>query len=80
MESRFILNVGKNFLTVRAVQQWNQLSKEMVDSFSLDVFKKKLNSSQSGMLEFGFLNCAERYCDIKFRMVKNKNDCKNLQK
>ena len=45
-ERRFHLN----FLTVRAVWQWNLLPRSVVESPSLEVFKQKLDSHLSGML------------------------------
>ena len=34
-EARFRLNIRKNFLIVRAVQQWNQLPQELVSAPTL---------------------------------------------
>lgn len=47
---RFHLNIRKNFLTVRSVQQWNSLPTKVVSSPSLEVFKKRLDSHLSGMV------------------------------
>ena len=49
-EARFWLDVRKDFLTVRAVQQWNQLPREVVGSPTLEAFKRQLDSHLSGML------------------------------
>ena len=49
-EARFRLDIRKNFLTVRAVRQWNQLPREVVGSPTLDVFKRLLENHLSGML------------------------------
>ena len=43
-EASFHLDIRKTFLTVRAVQQWNQLPRE------LEAFKRQLDSHLSGML------------------------------
>ena len=49
-EARFRLEIRKNFLTVRAVRQWNQLPREVVGSPTLEAFKRQLDSHLSGML------------------------------
>ena len=49
-EARFWLDSRKNFLTVRAVQQWNQLPREVVASPTLEAFKRQLDSHLSVML------------------------------
>ena len=41
-EARFQLNIGKNLLTVKAVQQWNQLPWELVSAPTPEAFKKKI--------------------------------------
>ena len=57
-EARFRLDIRKNFLTVRAVRQWNQLPREVVGSPTLEASKRQLDSHLSGMLSGGFLQCA----------------------
>ena len=49
-EARFRLDIRKNFLTVIAVRQWNQLPREVVGSPTLEAFKRQLDSHLSGML------------------------------
>ena len=49
-EARFQLDIRKNFLTARAVQQLNQLPREFVGSPTLEAFKRQLGSHPSGML------------------------------
>ncbi|KFW91138.1 hypothetical protein N336_12922, partial [Phalacrocorax carbo] len=42
-KGRFRLEIGKDFLTKRAVKHWNRLSREVVESPSLEVFKRCVN-------------------------------------
>ncbi|KFP63583.1 hypothetical protein N322_06768, partial [Cariama cristata] len=41
----FSLDIRKNFFTVRIVKRWNRLPRELVDSPSLEVFKKRLDAA-----------------------------------
>uniref|UniRef100_A0A803SSL5 Reverse transcriptase domain-containing protein n=1 Tax=Anolis carolinensis TaxID=28377 RepID=A0A803SSL5_ANOCA len=48
-ERRFHLNIRKNFLTVRAVRQWNSLPQTVVEAPSLEAFKQRLDGHLSGV-------------------------------
>ena len=57
-KDRFWLNIRKNFLTVRAVRQWNQLPRELVSAPTLEAFKKNLDKHQADMLSLH--SCTEQ--------------------
>jgi len=41
---KFRINMQKNFLTVRVMEHWNRLPREVVESSSMEIFKTHLDA------------------------------------
>ncbi|PKU42939.1 hypothetical protein llap_6759 [Limosa lapponica baueri] len=54
-QGRFGSDIRKNYFTERVVRHWNSLPREVVESPSLEVFKKSVDTAFQGMLQWHIL-------------------------
>jgi len=47
---KFRLNMRKNFFTLRVMEHWNRLPREVVDYPSLEIFKTRLDAVLCSLL------------------------------
>jgi len=47
---KYCLNTRKNFFTLRVMEQWNRLSREVVESPPLEIFKTRLDKVLCSLL------------------------------
>ncbi|KFP09563.1 hypothetical protein Z169_08358, partial [Egretta garzetta] len=49
-QGRFRLEIRKKFFTMRVVQHWNRLPREVVEAPSLETFKARLDRALSNLI------------------------------
>ena len=69
LESRFRLDIRKNYLTVRAARSWNQLPREVVLAPTLGIFKKRLDDYRLDSSESSLFSCPSGVSDLKIYKV-----------
>jgi len=54
-QSKFQMNMKKNFFTLRVTEHWNRLPREVVESPSLEIFKTHLDKVLCGLVSVTLL-------------------------
>ena len=54
-QGRFTLDIRKNFFSDRVDKRWNRLSKAVIESLFLEMFKKRMNMVLRDMVQWPVL-------------------------